>query len=195
MYFENWNFLAFLSLKSKKNLLLRFGKWNLWLQTLKALGVFLRAPLRVFHHCFFRCFHFTTEFYYCWLHLFISSTLGFFITVSSDVFISRLILTIVFRMLSFHQLSLPWLCQVLRFMLLYRECYGFERTFFTLRRFLPYSPSRHLAQRDVAPACIYQGFPESRQFFLEGCRTSDWVSKHRPSPSVCLNLIVLSKRY
>ena len=28
----------------------------------------------------------------------------------------------------------------------YREYYGFERAFFTLRRFLPYPPSRHLAQ-------------------------------------------------
>ena len=30
----------------------------------------------------------------------------------------------------------------------YRECYGFERAFFTLRRFLPYTPS-----------CFFQGFP------------------------------------
>ena len=57
---------------------------------------FFRRPLRVFHQCFFRCFHFTTEFYYWWLHLFISSTLGIFITVSSGVFISPLTLTIVF---------------------------------------------------------------------------------------------------
>ena len=32
------------------------------------------------------------------------------------------------------------------FILLYRECYGFERDFFTLRRFLSYTLSRHLAQ-------------------------------------------------
>ena len=42
--------------------------------------------------------------------------------------------------------------------------------------------------------CVYQGFPGSRQFFLEVCRASYWSSKyrpspsskHRPSPSVCL---------
>ena len=34
--------------------------------------------------------------------------------------------------------------------------------------------------------CTYQGFPGSRQFFLEFCRASYWSSKHRPSPSVCL---------
>ena len=32
------------------------------------------------------------------------------------------------------------------FILLYRECYGFERDFFTLRRFLSYTLSQHLAQ-------------------------------------------------
>ena len=46
---------------------------------------------------FFGCF-------YCWLHLFISPTLGFFNKVSSSVFISQIIFTIVF-----HQLPLPWL--------------------------------------------------------------------------------------
>ena len=34
--------------------------------------------------------------------------------------------------------------------------------------------------------CVYQGFPGSRQFFLEVWRASYWSSKHRPGPSVCL---------
>ena len=34
--------------------------------------------------------------------------------------------------------------------------------------------------------CFYQGFPGSRQLFLEICRASYWSSKHRSSPSVCL---------
>ena len=34
--------------------------------------------------------------------------------------------------------------------------------------------------------CVYQGFPGSRQFFLEVWRASYWSSKYRPSPSVCL---------
>ena len=36
--------------------------------------------------------------------------------------------------------------------------------------------------------CFYQGFPGSRQLFLEICRASYWSSKHRPGPSVCLIL-------
>ena len=32
------------------------------------------------------------------------------------------------------------------FVLLYRKCYGFERAFFNLRRFLPSTPSQHLVQ-------------------------------------------------
>ena len=34
--------------------------------------------------------------------------------------------------------------------------------------------------------CFYQGFPRSRQLFLEICRASYRSLKHRPSPSVCL---------
>ena len=34
--------------------------------------------------------------------------------------------------------------------------------------------------------CVYQGFPGSRQFFLEVCRASYWSSKHRRGPSICL---------
>ena len=71
--------------------------------------LFIGEPFRVVHHCFFRSFHFTTYFYYCWLHLFISPTLGFFITGFSGVFISPLVFTIVFWVFPFHQLSLPWL--------------------------------------------------------------------------------------
>ena len=34
--------------------------------------------------------------------------------------------------------------------------------------------------------CFYQGFPGSRQLFLESCRASYWSLKHRPGSSVCL---------
>ena len=36
--------------------------------------------------------------------------------------------------------------------------------------------------------CVYQGFPGSRQFFLDVCRASYGSSKHRPGPSVGLIL-------
>ena len=54
------------------------------------------------------------------------------------------------------------------------ERYGLEWAFFTLHSFT-----------DIL-TCIYQGFPRSRQFFLEICRASYWSSKHRTGPSVCL---------
>ena len=43
------------------------------------------------------------------------------------------------------------------FVLLYRECYGFGRAFFTLRRFLPYTPSHHLAQPAFIKASLGAG--------------------------------------
>ena len=52
----------------------------------------------------------------------------------------------------------------------------------------------HKAQQDVAPTC-FQGFPGSRQFFLEVAEPPNCGSKHRPSPSVCLNHTVFSQRY
>ena len=58
----------------------------------------------------------------------------------------------------------------------YHECYRFERAFFTLRRFLPYTPS-----------CFFIGFPGSRQFNLKASRASCWSSKHSPGLTICLN--------
>ena len=52
----------------------------------------------------------------------------------------------------------------------------YPQTLFTLRSFLDIFDT----------TCFYQGFPGSRQFFLEVCRASCWSSKHRPGPSVCL---------
>ena len=77
-------------------------------------GVFIVDCIYCLHECFFRCFYFTTDF------------------------------TIVFRVFSFHQLSLPWLFFVRYFVFACccSECYGFERAFFKLGRFLPYAPSR-----------------------------------------------------
>ena len=47
------------------------------------------------------------------------------------------------------------------FFFIYRECYGFEWAFFTHRRFLPYTPSRH-----SGTTCFYQGFTGSRQLLF-----------------------------
>ena len=148
----------------------------------------------VFHHCFCRYFHFTIDFYFFYWVL--SSLIAFvpFITVSSSgFFISPLILLLLFRVFSFHQLSLPWLfffffrCFV--FVLLYRMCHGFERAFFPLSRcLLTLLP-------DIWHNLLLSMLPWGGQFCLERCRAFNWGSKHRPGPSVCLNHTGFSKRY
>ena len=52
----------------------------------------------------------------------------------------------------------------------------YPHAFFTLRSFTGSFDS----------TCVYQGFPGSRQLFLEVCRASYWSSKHIPGPSVYL---------
>ena len=69
-----------------------------------------------------------------------------------------------------------------------RECYGFEWAFFTHRRFLPYTPSRHFwhIPNILAQPAFIKVSLEVGSYFLESCRASYWSSKHRPSPSACL---------
>ena len=65
----------------------------------------------------------------------------------------------------------------------YRELYGFERAFFTHRRFLPYVPSQHLWHiPDIfaQPAFITFSLGAS-SYFLESCRATYWSSKHSPA--------------
>ena len=61
----------------------------------------------------------------------------------------------------------------------------YSQAFFTLHSFPTFCTT----------ICFYQDFPRSLQFFLQGCRASQWGSKRRPGPSVCLNHIVFRKRY
>ena len=44
-------------------------------------------------------------------------------------------------------------------------------------------------------ACSYQGFPGSRQLFLEICRASYWSSKHRPGSGPIHNLLYILNLY
>ena len=52
----------------------------------------------------------------------------------------------------------------------FTKCYGYERAFFTLRRFLSYTP-----------CCIFQGSSGSRQFNLKISRASYWSSNLVPA--------------
>ena len=77
-----------------------------------------------------------------------------FSSVSSGVFISPLIFTIVFQVFSFHQLSLPWLIFARYFaFVLYRECYRLESFFYTQAFFtLNFFPT-------FSTTCFYQRLP------------------------------------
>ena len=98
---------------------------------------FLGENFRLFHHCFFRRFH---SFFFSCFHFFTFSFLQMF---------SLLIAFVCFTVsLLFLKYSV--------FVLLYCECYGFEGSLFTFRRFLPYTPS-----------CFYQDFPGAGSLALK----------------------------
>ena len=63
----------------------------------------------------------------------------------------------------------------------YCERYSFEWAFLTHSVFY-----LTLLRNIFGATCFYQGFPGSRQLYLETCWASYWSSKHRSSPSVCL---------
>ena len=126
-----------------------------------------------FHHCFFMCFHcliliFTSVF---WMF---SSLIAFF-HVTSFLYLDC-IFPAIYQVLRF--------CVVVPRVLQIWESLFYPQVLFTLHYFPKFDTT-----------CFYQGFPGSRQFFLEGCRASHWGSKHRPDPFFCLKHTVLSKRY
>ena len=100
---------------------------------LKKLLFFLKERFRLFHSWILLFFF---GWFYCWFHFFTSPFRQMFLFTTN--------FTIVFWVFSCHQLSLSWLFSVryFVFVLLYRDCYRFERAFFNLRRFLPDTPSR-----------------------------------------------------
>ena len=65
----------------------------------------------------------------------------------------------------------------------YCESYGFEWAFFTHRHFLPYAPSQHFWHNLLLSRFHWQ--PAVTFLKVAGLHT-DWSSKHRPGPSVCL---------
>ena len=125
---------------------LYFRKLNISTPTLKKY--FLGESLRVFHHCFFRCFHFIINIYYCFRVFSLLIVFVHFVTVYLGVFILLLILLLFFECFRFTNF-------------LYRDCFlsgtlflccctasatDLRCFFFNLRCFLPYTLSQHLAQ-------------------------------------------------
>ena len=83
---------------------------------------------------------------------------------------------------------------------LYCECYGFERVFLTIRRFLPYTQSPHLPQY-----CECYGSNLAQPAFVKASLGTSSCSlkvagppsevQTQTNPYVCLNHTVFSKRY
>ena len=127
--------------------------------------LFLGEPLRVFHHCFFRGFHFSPLIFTTVFRVF-SLLIAFFHVTNFVAFLS----------------GTSFLCCTVSATDL-RELFLLSGVF-TLHTFPTFGT-----------ICFYHGFPWSWQFFLEGCRASHWGSKLRTSLSVCLNHTVFTKRY
>ena len=74
------------------------------------------------------------------------------------------------------------------FFFIYCECYGFEWTFFTHRRFLPYTPSQHFWHIPVifGITCFYQDFTGSRELLFWKLQGFIRILETKPSRSVCL---------
>ena len=125
--------------------------FNLKLKKLLFFVVFLE-PLRFFHHCFFRCFHFTIDFY-CFQVFSLLITFVHFITVSSGVFISPLILLLFFEYFHFTNF-------------LYCDCFLSGtvsatdlRELFLLLGIFYLTPSRHLVQPAFIKAFLGPAVP------------------------------------
>ena len=129
--------------------------------------------MRVFHHCFFMCFH-------CLILIFTSVFWMFSLLIAFFHVTSFLYLDCFFP--AIHQVL--HFCVVVPRVLQIWESLFYPQVLFTLHYFPKFGTT-----------CFYQGFPGSRQFFLEGCRASHWGSKHRLDQFVCLKHTVLSKRY
>ena len=141
----------------------------------------------VFHHCFFKYFHFTIDFYFWfWKFLllipFFSLHHCFFrcfyvntdFTILFWLFILFTLVTIFVRYFIFE--------------LLYWVCYGFEKAFFSLRHFyLKLLPN-------IWHNLLLWRLPYGLQFCLAGCRASHWRSNYRLSLSACLKTQRLAKR-
>ena len=176
--------------KKKKKTLLKcfsyFRKLNFLTPSLKD-SYYLGERLMVFHHCFFKYFHFTIDFYFWFWKFLLLIPFFHFITVSSGVFMSTLILLFFFDCL-YCLLWWPFFVRYFIFELLYWVCYGFEKAFFSLRHFyLKLLPN-------IWHNLLLWRLPYGLQFCLAGCRASHWRSNYRLSLSACLKTQRLAKR-
>ena len=115
----------------------------LLLLLLLLLLVFQENPLGFFTTVFLECFHFSPLFFSCFhfvIAFFSGRQLSLLLFVRCTFFMSPTFFGAF--------------CQVLRFCVVVRACYGFEKEIFILKRVLPYSLSPHLAQHAFIKASL-----------------------------------------
>ena len=135
--------------------------------------MFLGETLRVFHHCSFKCFHFTIDFYYCFRTFSLLTAFVHF-TVSWDVFLWPTFFTVTVFFVVFFLLLRFLYCCTASAMDLREHLFLLGVFYFTL---LP----------NIWYKLLLSRLPWGWQFHLKGCGVSHWGSKYRPYPSVCLN--------
>ena len=148
-----------------KKLLIFLEEMKLFNPKLQKLLFFLGEPLRDFHHCFFRCLHFTNDFYYCFWTFSLLIVLVH-VTVSSGVFISPLILLLFFKCFHFTNF-------------LYRDCFLSGTSFLSciaasatdLESFLYSQTILPKLLPDIWHNLLLSRLPWDQQLCLEGCRT------------------------
>ena len=138
-----------------------------------------------FTNCFFWCFYFTTNFYYCFspifftLTVFSSDTSFFYCCTASATDLRELV---VFSRV-FYLTLLPHSCHSKASATDLRVLF-YAQKISTLRSFPIFGTT-----------CFYQGFTRSQHFLLQDSRAYHSGSKQRTGPSVCLNYTEFSKRY
>ena len=120
----------------------------------------------VFHDFFFRCFHFTTDFYYCWLDLLISPNLGFS-SLFLQVFLFHLWFLLLFFGCSHFTNFFYHDCFFVRYLFLccctggatdLRELFFYSQMFFTLHTFPIFATVPRVLR-------IWESFIYSQTFF------------------------------
>ena len=139
---------------------------------------------RSFHHWFFWCFYFTTNFYYCFSPIFFTLTVflsdtsfSYCCTASATDWRELVLLSGVFYLT-----LLPHICHSKASATDLRELF-YPQEVSTLRSF-----------PILGTTYFYQGFTRSQHFLLQDCRAYHWGSKQRPGSSACLNYTEFSKR-
>ena len=112
--------------------------------------------------------------------MFLGEPLRFFISSCFHFFRCLWMSSLLIAFVHFTSLFVRYFSFVL---LLHCKCYGFERAFFTVRGFLPYTPSQHLAQpafetlrfeTQIWPICMFESHSVQQKVLIDGFYLYAW---------------------